>query len=56
MNSKAKEVEELSKHLKRLPANYKPEEPSVPETAADLNLLFDCLPNSSEETDDSDFI
>ena len=50
------EVEELSKYLKRLPANYKPEEPPVPETAANLNPLFDCLPNSSEEADGSDSI
>ena len=48
------EVEELSKHLKQLPANYKPEEPPAPETAVDPNPLFDCLPNSSEEADDSE--
>ena len=45
------EIEELSKYLKRLPPDYKPEELSAPE---ELNPLFDCLPNSTTEDVDSE--
>lgn len=48
------EIEELSKYLKRLPPNYKPEEPSAPEPPVELNPFFDCFPNSAEEDDDSE--
>ena len=48
------EIEELSKYLKRLPPDYKPEEPPAPEPPVELNPLFDCLPNSAEEDDDSE--
>ena len=43
------EIEELSKYLKRLPPDYKPEEPPAPEPPVEMKPLFDCLPNSAEE-------